>query len=87
MVKYNEGVRADVTTVATNSFLAAIKLFYIILNRLIAESVGVELQFLLAAIKLFYIILNRLIAESVGVELQFLLQSGNSNYICVITPP
>jgi len=61
MVKYNEGVRADVTTVATNSFLAAIKLFYIILNRLIAESVGVELQ--------------------------FLLQSGNSNYICVITPP
>jgi len=38
----NEGGRADVTTVATNSSLAAIKLFYNILNRLIAESVGVN---------------------------------------------
>ena len=39
------------------------------------------------AINFFYNILNYLIARSVGDELQFSLQSGNSNFIIVITPP
>ena len=42
----NEGGAVDGTTVAINSFVAAIKFFNNILNRLIAESIGVELQFL-----------------------------------------